>query len=290
MTSSSKQVLRETELEKKQPFRILSEPGLRDSSLVVGWGDDAGRLGAGVIDYLRRQLGAQKFAEIEPLDFFSLGGVSVVNDIARFPRCDFYVCPESNLVLFKGSSPGADWYRFLSTILEIAQVHCNTKEVYIIGGMVSIGVHTAPRDIMAVANYPEMKALLSEYGLASDTDYESPPVQRPTLSSFLLWVAKKRNLHGIGLWVPIPFYLLSVEDPLGWKKVIEFLNVRFSLQLAFSDLDKEISTQSDKLSRLALRLPEIDQCFWKIERNLSLTEEENRKLIEEIEESLRKAE
>ncbi len=276
-------------MDDKQPFRILHEPGLQKSSLVVGWGDDAGKLGARVIDYLRQKLGAQKFAEIEPLDFFSLGGVAVVNDVARFPQCNFYACPEKNLVLFKGSSPGADWYRFLNAILDVAQFHCDTREVYIIGAMVSLGTHTAPREVMAVANSPEVKEMLGRYGLASDTSYESPPGQRPTLSSFLLWVAQKRNIHGIGLWVPIPFYLLSVEDPQAWRRVIEFFDTRFNLQVGFTDLDEEIAKQKERIAQLALRSPEIDQCLWKLERNHSLTEEENRKLIEGIEESLRKA-
>lgn len=277
-------------MDSKQPFHVLRDPGLQKSSLVVGWGDDAGRLGAGVIDYLSRKLGAQKFAEIEPEGFFSLGGVAVVNDVARFPQCDFYACPEKDLVLFKGSSPGADWYRFLNAILDVAQLHCNTKEVYIIGGMVSLGAHTAPRELMPVANSGEMKRLLGQYGLVSDTSYESPPGQRPTLSSFLLWVAQKRKIDAIGLWVPIPFYLLSVEDPQAWRRVIEFFDTKFSLQVGFADLDNQIARQRERIAQLALRLPEIDQCIWKIERNLSLTQEENRKLIEEIEESLTRGE
>jgi len=210
--------------------------------------------------------------------------------VARFPQCDFYACPEKNLVLFKGSSPGADWYRYFNAMLDVAQLHCGTTEVYIMGAMVSIGTHTAPREIMAVATSPEVKEMLGQYGLASDTSYESPPGQRPTLSSFLLWVAQKRNIHGIGLWLPVPFYLLSVEDPQSWKRVIEFFDARFNLQLGFTELEGEIAKQKEQIAQLALRLPDIDQCLWKLERNLSLTEEENRKLIEAIEEVLREAE
>ena len=37
---------------------------------MVGWNEDAGQLGPGVIDYLTGELGGERFGEIEPEDFF----------------------------------------------------------------------------------------------------------------------------------------------------------------------------------------------------------------------------
>ncbi|MCK4697658.1 MAG: PAC2 family protein, partial [Dehalococcoidia bacterium] len=114
------------------------------------------------------------------------------------------------------------------------------------------------------------------------------PGQRPTLSSFLLWVAKRRNMAGASLWVPVPFYLVSTEDPQAWRITVEFLDKRFGLGIDFRDLDEEVARQNEKIAQVRIRFPEIDDYIRKLESNLGVTQEENEKLVKEIEEFLRK--
>jgi len=275
-------------LSQKHPFKIYEKPELRSSSLVVGWNEDAGKLGSKVIDYLYRNLGCIEFAEIEPADFFPLTGVSVKDDVAQFPESRFYYCPQNNLVIFKSDPPKAEWYRFLCSILDVAEQYCHAKELYTIGGMVSISAHTTPRELLAIANSPQMKRLLSQYDLAGDFNYETPPGQRPTPSSFLIWLAKERNMAGASLWVPVPFYLVATEDPQAWRKTIEFLDNRFSLGVDFRDLDEEAVRQNKQIAQLRNQFPDLDDYIRRLESNLALTEEENEKLVKEIEEFLRK--
>ena len=288
MINSSRKDLRKTELSEEYPFKIYVKPEFQSSSLIVGWAEDAGKLGSKVIAYLNKKLEAKEFAEIEPVDFFFLGGVLVENDIAQFPESKFHYCQPHNLVILKSSSPRAEWYKFLNLILDVAEHYCHVKELYTVGGMISFGAHTAPRELFAIANSPEMKEVLSQYNLARDMDYQTPPGQRPTLSSFLLWVAKRRNIAGASLWVPIPFYLVAMEDPQAWKKTLEFLDRRFDLRIDFTDLDEEIERQNEKIAQVRIRFPEIDSYIQRLESNLSLTEQESERLVKEIEESLGK--
>ena len=275
-------------MSKKHPFEIYRKPEFQSSSLVVGWSEDAGKLGTKVIDYLNKKLGGEEFGEIEPTDFFPLGGVSIEDDVAQFPESKFYCCQEKNLVIFKSNSPRSEWYKFLNSVLDVAEHYCHTKELYTIGGMVSLSAHTAPRQLLAITNSPEMKTALSQYDLARDMDYETPPGQRPTLSAYLLWAAKRRNIPGASLWVPIPFYLVSTEDPRAWRKAVQFFDDRFGLGIDFRDLDEEVARQNEKIAGLRDRFPELDDYVHRLESNLSLTEEEHGKLIKEIEEFLRK--
>ena len=272
----------------KHPFRIYRKPELQSSSLVVGWSRDAGKLGAKVIDYLNKTLVGKEFAEIEPQDFFSLGGVSVEEDVAQFPESRFYCCEENNLVVFKSNPPISEWYKFLNSVLDVAEHYCHTTELYTIGGMISSIAHTTPRQLLAIANSPEMKEVLGEHDLATDMDYETPLGQRPTLSSFLLWVAKKRGIAGASLWIPIPFYLVAMEDPRAWRKAVEFFDERFGLGVDFTDLDEEVARQNEKIAEVRNRLPELDEYIRRLESNLSLTDEEYRKLVGEIAEFLGK--
>lgn len=269
------------------PVKIYKEPDLRRSSLVLGWSEDMGNLGRKATGYLNRKLKGQEFAEIEPEDFFSLGGVAIEGNLARFPESKFYACQEHELVIFQSDSPGAEWYKFLNSVLDVAEHHCRVKELYILGAMVSFSAHTTPRELLAVVNSAEMKEVLSQYDLARDMDYQTPLGERPTLNSFLLWIAKGRNIPGVSLWVPIPFYLAAMEDAQAQKKVLSFLNERLDLKIDFSDLDQEVREQNEQLAQVRSRFPQIDDYINRLESNLMLSEEENGELIKKIEDFLR---
>jgi proteasome assembly chaperone (PAC2) family protein len=269
------------------PIKILKEIKLRRPSLVLGWKEDGGNLGRKVTDYLNLKLKGQEFAEIEPEDFFSLGGVAIKDNLAEFPESKFYACPEHDLVVFQSDTPGAEWYKFLNLVLDVAEHHCQVKELYIIGAMVSFSAHTTPRELFTVVNSPEMKEVLSQYDLTKDMDYQNPPGERPTLNSFLLWIARGRNIPGVSLWAPIPFYLAAMEDAQAHKNVLNFLNETLDLKIDFSDLDQEIREQNEKLALARSRFPQIDTYINKLESNLMLSEEENEELIRKIEDFLK---
>ena len=274
-------------MSQEYPFKIYKKPNLRNPSLVLGWNEDIGNFGRKVTNYLNRKLTGQEFAEIEPEDFFSLGGVTIKDDLAQFPESKFYTCQEHELVIFQSDSPRAEWHRFLNSVLDVAKQHCRVKELYVVGALVSLNAHTTPRELFAIVNSLEMKEVLGQYDLARDMDYQTPPGERPSLSSFLLWAAKAMNTPGISIWVPIPFYLAAIEDPQAQKKVLSFLDERLDLKIDFNDLDQDIREQNEKLSQVRSRLPQIDDYIGRLESNLTLSEEENGELIKKIEDFLR---
>ncbi len=271
----------------KDPLKFSWQPELKRPSLVVGWSVDAGTLGAKVIDYLNRKLGGQSFCEIEPVEFFTLEGVTIEDNLVQFPESKFYTCPGNDLVVFKSAPPSYEWYKFLNLILDIAEHYCHTKELHTIGGMVSLSAHTAPRQLLGTFNSPELKKALSHYNLDTGLDYETPPSQRPTLNSFLLWAAKRRNIPVVNLWVPIPFYLVAVDDPKAQRRVLEFFNQRFDLGIDFSDLDEEIRRQNQIMVEVSNSFPDIDESIRRLESNLGLSAEESQKLVREMEKFLR---
>jgi proteasome assembly chaperone (PAC2) family protein len=254
---------------------------------VVGWREEAGNLGERVTDYLNSKLRGQEFAEIEPLGFFSMGGVAIKGDVARFSESKFYACPEQELVVFQSDPPSAEWHKFLNSVLDVAEHHCRAKELYLVGAMISFGAHTTPRQLLTVVNSAEMKELLSRYDLNSDTDYQTAAGERPTLNSFLLWLARGRNIPGVSLWVPVPFYLVGVEDVAAERRALSFLSERLDLKLDLGDLDQEIREQNEKLARARSRFPQIDDYINRLESNLMLSDEENGELIKRIEDFLK---
>ena len=272
----------------EQYFNTYTKPNLQSSSLVVGWSEDVGNMGSKVIAYINQKLKGQEFEEFKPEEYFSLGGVMIKDDVVQFPESKFYTIPRNDLMIFHSNPPRYEWYKFLNSILDVAEHCCKLNELCTIGAMVTMSAHTAPRELLTIVNSSEMKESLNQYDLNKDMDYQTPHSDRPTLSSYLLWVAKRRNIPGISIWVTIPFYLVTIGDCQAQRKLLSFLDNRFCLKLDFTDLDEEIRKQNEKLAQLRLDFPKIDDHIRRLESNLGLSEEENRELIKQIEEFLSK--
>jgi proteasome assembly chaperone (PAC2) family protein len=254
--------------------------------VVIVWNQDVGRLGSKVADYLARQLEGRELGEISPDGFFSLSGVTVEDDIAQFPESKFYRCRTENFVIFKSDIPRFDWYGFINLVLDIAEKYFKVKQIYTVGGMVLPSAHTTPRTLLSVVNSTEMKRILGGYDIVHDMDYETREDQRPTFSSYLLWAAKIRDIPGACLWVPVPFYLMTVEDPQACKKVLEFFNRHLELNINLADIDKEVEEQNQKIALVRGRFPDLDGYISKLESNLGLTADEGERLVKKIDELL----
>lgn len=266
--------------------KIFCEPCVEVAPLIVTWIPDAGRVGSGVAQYLIQKLDGFVCAEVEPVGFFALDGVVVQDDIAQFPETKFYFCPKSDLLITTSSLPRAEWYAFLTTILGVAERICKIKELYVVGGMASASAHTSPRILLAVANSSQTKKIIEPYGIVSNMEYETPEDQRPTLNSFLLWVAQRRGIPAVSLWVQVPFYLVAREDPQAWRRLLLFFNQRLELAVDLAELDNIITKQNQRIARARAEYPDLDRFLTRLEANLGLSTGESESLIRRMEELL----
>jgi proteasome assembly chaperone (PAC2) family protein len=272
--------------EMKEPVNvnIRSQPQLENASFIVGWQEDASRLGPKVIDYLNQHIKGRCFCEVEPVKFFPLGGVAIDDDIAQFPVSRFYAGTRKDLVIFESNQPPHERYRFLNIILDVAQYYCKINELYTVSGAIAPIAHTTPRRLMAVFNQAEFQGRLRGYELENMT-WEGPP----HINSFLLWLAQRRDIPGVSLWPEVAFYLAATEDLKAVKSALSFFNRRFDLGLDFTGLDSQIKVQIEKIASLRRENPEIDRYIRTLEVGLSLNEEEQFKLAQGVTEFLEKA-
>lgn len=269
-------------------LKYLSKPHFENPALVVCWESDAGQIGTKVAEELINEFEGYAFCEIDPADFFPMGGVAIENDEVLFPEGTFYAIADHDLVIFSSAIPRSEWYKYLNLIMDVALETCNARELYTIGGMVTLAAHTVSRDFWATFNSMEIKMSLANYQISREMNFETPPGSRPTLNSFLLWIAKQRGLHGANLWIPIPFYLVDGDDPAAQKAILEFLDSRLDLHLNFARLDGEIMRQNERLVRLCQEKPVIDRTIKKLENDIRLSESEHETLVKEVDEYLRK--
>ena len=268
----------------KELVKIHSQPELENTSLVVGWQEDAGKIGPKVIEYLSRHIKAKVFCELDPVNFFPLAGVAIENDVAQFPISKFYAGDEKkDLVIFESTQPPYEGYKFLSSVLDMGEHYCRMKELYTVSGTVSFFAHTSPRRLLAVFNQPKFQRSLKKYNL-EDMTWEGPPA----ISNYLLWLAQRRGIPGVSLWPEVAFYLAATEDLKAAKVVLSFFNRRFDLDLDLTGLDLEIKNQSERLAQLRREDSQTEQYIRTLEMGISLNEEEQLTLARTVTEFLEK--
>lgn len=257
----------------KGRVELYSQPQLENPSLIVGWQEDAGRLGWLVLDYLLAHIQGRSFGEIGPEGFFPLNGISIEDDVARFPESQFYAGTRKDLIIFRSNQPPAEHYSFLNSLLDMAQHYCRVTELYTVSGTITPVAHSGARRLLAVFNQPAQQRRLRGLGL-EDMTWEGPPA----INSYLLWLARKREIPGVSLWPEVSFYLAAAEDFKAARAVLTFFDRRFQLGLPLAVLDEKIRQQDERLALLRKQDAEIDKLIRILEMGLSLSEEEQLRL------------
>ncbi|MBN1376584.1 MAG: PAC2 family protein [Dehalococcoidia bacterium] len=270
-----------------EAVKFHEKPAFHNAVLIVGWLEDASSLAKWTADYLVTNLKCGELGEIDPERFFPMTGVSVENNVAQFPECKFYGCGLKDLVIFLSNIPRIEWYRFLNVLLQAAR-ECDVREIYTLGAMISASAHTMPRQLIGIRNTEASKADLEPFSVLTSSDYETVPGQKPTMSSYLLWLARQQGIKAVNLWVPIPYYLLPINDPRACKRLIYFFNSKFDLGIDFRELDAEIAEQNRRISDLYAKSPHVEELVRKLEVGRGLDSDESEKLAKEMLQYLRK--
>ncbi|MBT3362362.1 MAG: PAC2 family protein [Chloroflexi bacterium] len=268
-------------MSKKNHFILHEDYMIPRSTLITCWSEDAGSVGECTSQYLKDNLKSYHMGNIEPNGYYTMDGVEVDRDIARFPENTFTYYPDAELVVFEGTPPDHQWFSFVQTIMDVAQKHCNASQIYTLGGMISIAAHTAPRELLTVASSPEMLHKLKQYDpITREIDYyQTPPGHRPTINAYLVWAAQQRNIEAACLWLPVPFYLAPDKDPQALRRILDFLTLRHNFNLDFSDIDNDINTQIDKIAELRSLDTDADDAIRALENNETVSGEDSQNLI-----------
>lgn len=263
----------------EQVFRIYRQYNLNNPVLIAGWVDDASEIGEKTVDYIIKKAGCTFCAEVLPEPFFPMSGIKVVDDVAVFPESKFYVSPEHNLLVFKSSIPWTDWHRFLQAMLNVALSY-GVQKLYTVGAMVSVAAHTMPRVLISIVNSSEVKSELEQHNVMTGSDFETPPAQKPTLSSYLGWLSRQRDMTAINLWVPVPFYMVQAHDPRACKRLIYFFNDKYGFDIDFTAIDDEISVQNGAIADLFEKSPVLVDYIRRLETGEGLDQDQSEKLAQ----------
>ena len=265
------------------PLTIQSMPGGLRRPIVItafsGW-NDAAEAATTAARYLATTFQAEKFAEIDPEEFYHFGttrpmvrfkpGSQTEREIV-WPAMEFSISQSPSLprdlIVGVATEPHLRWKAYCAAILDLAR-RCEATLVLTLGALLAEVPHTRPVRLVGGASDPELAARL---GLRP-TRYEGPT----GIVGVLNTVCREQGMQTASLWANVPHYISGIENPKASlalvRRVLSMLNVTADV----SDLDEAGRQFDQNLSEIVAQNAKIAGYIQKLESRDAEEQEEER--------------
>ena len=260
-----------------EELRIDRRPELTRPVLVAafrGWNDgaQAATLAAG---YLAKTWGAERFAEVDPEDFFDFQAtrphVSLEEGLTRridWPETAFYHARPDGLdrdvVLLLGIEPNLRWRTFGDLVVGLA--NDRDGEVMITLGTRRADVpHTRPAPVTGSATDEE---LVERLGLSASR-YEGPT----GIVGVLHDVCRQRGIASASLWAAVPHYVSLTPSPRGALALCERLGTLIGATVDGDELEEAAHSYEEQVSEAVASDEETAAYVEELERRADQLEE-----------------
>jgi proteasome assembly chaperone (PAC2) family protein len=240
---------------------ILEQPRLTAPYILVGLNGwlNAGEVSTGSIDYLRRKIGARKFAHVRTQGFYIYQIPSsnpemtlrpktqISNGLVKkldLPQNDLFFW-ESNadhdLILFLGYEPNLNWPEYAQVILDLARQY-QTPRIYCLGGFFDQIPHTRDTRIHVTMSHPHMRAEFKTF--ANFGDYEGPC----SFTTMLIDMGHKQGIEVAGVSARAPIYIHDLNSKACYdllKNVVKLIGLGIDLN-DLRDAGEELMEMMDK--------------------------------------------
>ena len=181
-----------------------------------GW-PDAGDAATATLNYMLTALGAQKFAEIDPEEFFNFAQERPRSTRSKdgirhlqWPANEFYVWAGADdtppVVFYLGTEPHLKWRTFASLVGDLAR-QCGVKSVVHIGALLDAVPHTRVTKFSGTSTNTRIQAAFDR-GNVRTSNYQGP-------SGITLPVSESLAARGISytsLWGHVSHYLHATPN------------------------------------------------------------------------------
>jgi len=233
-------------------LRIDHRPELEHPVLVAafrGWNDgaQAASLAAG---YLAKTWGAERFAEIDPENFFDFQAtrphVSLEDGLTRridWPETVFYHArPEGldrDVVLLLGIEPNLRWRTFTELVVDLAR-DLGTELLITLGALLADVPHTRSAPVTGSATDEE---LVERLGLSASR-YEGPT----GIVGVIHDACGRSGIPSASLWAAVPHYVSLTPSPRGALALCERLGAVLGIEIEADELEEAARNYEEQVS------------------------------------------
>jgi predicted ATP-grasp superfamily ATP-dependent carboligase len=245
--------------------------GLRRPVLITafsGW-NDAAEAATTAARYLATSFQAEKFAEIDPEEFYHFGlsrphvryksGSETEREIV-WPVTEFSVAREGglsrDLIFGVATEPHLKWRTYCAAVVELAR-RCEATLVLMLGALLAEVPHTRPVRISGSASDPELAARLA----VRPSRYEGPTGIVGVLST----ACREQGLATASVWANVPHYVSGIENPKAALALVQRVLTLLNLQADLGDLEEASRQYDQNLAEIVAQNAKIKAYVAKLE-------------------------
>lgn len=263
-------------------LRIHSMPeSFRRPILIMaftGW-NDAAESATTAARFLATAFGAEKFAEIDPEDFYHFG---LTRPLVRFkagsgserevvwPATEFSIARNPDLprdlVVGVGPEPHLRWRTYCEAVLSLAR-QTETTLVLTLGALLAEVPHTRPVRLSGGASDPELAAMLG----IRPTRYEGPTGIVGVLNS----ICRDRGIPTASVWANVPHYISGIENPQAALALVRRVLTMLGAEIDLRELEEAARQFDQNLARVVEQNPKIAAYIARLESRQPEEEEES---------------
>jgi len=253
------------------PLTIHTLPeGLRRPVLITafsGW-NDAAEAATTAARYLATSFQAEKFAEIDPEEFYHFGlsrpyvryksGSETEREIV-WPATEFSLARAGlsrDLIVAVATEPHLKWRTYCANVLELAR-RCEATLVLTLGALLAEVPHTRPVRISGSASDPELAAQLG----VRPSRYEGPT----GIVGVLNTACREQGLAMASVWANVPHYVSGIENPKAALALVQRTLALLNLQADLGDLEEASRQYDQNLAEIVAQNAKIKAYVAKLE-------------------------
>jgi proteasome assembly chaperone (PAC2) family protein len=256
-------------------LKIHARPeGLRRPILIMAFGgwNDAAESATTAVRYLGTSFKAEKFAEIDPEEFYHFGlsrpyvrfkpGSDTEREIT-WPATEFSITQASALardvIVGVAVEPHLRWKTYCGVVLDLAR-RCEVTLVLTLGALLAEVPHTRPVRLSGSASDPELGIRLG----VRPTKYEGPT----GIVGVLNTICREQGFAMASLWANVPHYISGIENPKATLALVQRVAPLLGATVEGGDLEeagkqfdvnlKEIVAQNAKIANYIKKLESRD--------------------------------
>ena len=232
-----------------------------------GW-NDAAEAATTAARYLATSFQAEKFAEIDPEEFYHFGlsrpyvryksGSETEREIV-WPATEFSLARAGlsrDLIVAVATEPHLKWRTYCASVLELAR-RCEATLVLTLGALLAEVPHTRPVRISGSASDPELAAQLG----VRPSRYEGPT----GIVGVLNTACREQGLATASVWANVPHYVSGIENPKAALALVQRTLSLLNLQADLGDLEEASRQYDQNLAEIVAQNAKIKAYVAKLE-------------------------
>lgn len=234
-------------------MKTLEKIEFRNPPTVLAAWPGMGNVGLITVDYLRRKLDAQLFAEIDMSPFFIPDSIVVKNGISQFPEIPtavFYYTNNPDLIIFESNAQisGKEGIMIIKTILDVIMQY-PVQHVFTFAAFAQPMSFSDDSQVLVTCNIPEFLIDLQQHGLTP-----MPDGYIAGLNGLLLGVAASRNIESACMLGTIPGYAVNLSYPKASLQLIHSISKFLDFTVDLAEMKENIDNLSQQLSLIEDRI------------------------------------